>query len=328
MAGSIIFDLVASAATLISGRALSILIFHRVHPEPDPLFPREMYAARFDRLLGELVKCWCILPLATAIDKLRAGTLRDRCLSITFDDGYADNAEVAAPILKKHGASATVFVTTGYVGGGRMWNDTVIEAIRRTELSTLNVHFIKECSLRLSNLAERQQAISTIIRTIKHFPASDRLAACSEIAWACGARLPDDLMMRPEQVRALAASGIDIGAHTVTHPILATLTDDAARYEIAQGKLELEALIERPVDLFAYPNGRPEVDYLPTHVEMVKAAGFSAAVATSWGASGPTADFFQLARFTPWDEHISRFNLRLVKNLFHGWPHLPGAVSY
>jgi peptidoglycan/xylan/chitin deacetylase (PgdA/CDA1 family) len=310
------FDLVARAATLVSGRTLSILIFHRVHSDQDFLFPDEMYAKRFDCLLGGLTKSWYILPLATAIDKLRAGTLGSRCLSITFDDGYADNATVAAPILKRHGVSATVFITSGYLGGGRMWNDTVIEAIRGTEISALNLSFMDGNSLKLSNVMDRQQAIAKIIGNIKHLPGAERLAASEEVALACRVRLPDNLMMRPEQVRALAASGIDIGAHTVTHPILATLPDDAARYEISQGKLDLEELIEKPVDLFAYPNGRPKIDYLPRHVEMVKAAGFGAAMATSWGASGAKADFFQLARFTPWDNNMLLFNLRLLKNLF------------
>jgi len=316
MATSSVFGLLADTATLISGRFLSILIFHRVVPEADPLFPGEMHARRFDHLLDRLKKSWEIVSLGAAIAELKAGSLRRRCLAITFDDGYSDNAEVAAPLLQRHGLPATVFVTTGYLGGGRMWNDTIIEAVRRTERKVLQLSFMAAETLAVGTIAERRQAISRLLTAVKHRPAAERVAACDEVAAVCAARLPDDLMMRPEQVRAIAQDGIEIGAHTVSHPILATLPDAEAQREIGQGKRELESLLDRPVGLFAYPNGRPQTDYLATHVKMVKEAGFDAAVSTTWGASGQGSDLFQLPRFTPWDEQVSRFNLRLVKNLF------------
>ena len=77
------------------------------------------------------VKCWFnVLPLGEAVTRLGEGRLPERPLAITFDDGYADNAAVAAPILLGLGIPATFFVATGFLDGGRMWNDTVIEAVR------------------------------------------------------------------------------------------------------------------------------------------------------------------------------------------------------
>jgi peptidoglycan/xylan/chitin deacetylase (PgdA/CDA1 family) len=58
---------------------------------------------------------------------------------ITFDDGYADNVEVALPILLRYEIAADFFVSTGFLDGGRMWNDTVIEAFRATPLDRVDL---------------------------------------------------------------------------------------------------------------------------------------------------------------------------------------------
>jgi hypothetical protein len=110
---------------------LSILIYHRVLPVPDPLFPTETTVESFDAQLGLLKSLFNVLPLPEAVARLKAGTLPARAASITFDDGYADNFTRALPILQKHGLHATFFIATAYLDGGRMFNDTVIESIRQ-----------------------------------------------------------------------------------------------------------------------------------------------------------------------------------------------------
>jgi peptidoglycan/xylan/chitin deacetylase (PgdA/CDA1 family) len=106
-----------------------------------------------------------------------------------------------------------------------------------------------------------------------------------------------------------------IGGHTVNHPILARLPAAEARQEIAQGRAALEAALDAPVRVFAYPNGKPGQDYLPEHVDMVRELGFEAAVSTAWGVSRGAADWYQLPRFTPWDQGIGKFGLRLARNM-------------
>ena len=118
---------------------LSILAFHRVLRESDPLFPEVPDTRRFARVLTWL-KGWCnVLPLDKAVDRLSRGQLPERAAAITFDDGYADNYTEALPVLREHGMSATFFVATGFLDGGRMWNDTIIEAIRRTHHDTVDL---------------------------------------------------------------------------------------------------------------------------------------------------------------------------------------------
>ena len=80
----------------------------------------------------------------------------------------------------------------------------------------------------------------------------------------------------------------------------------------------MEEIVGTPVNLFAYPNGKPGEDYTGTHVRLAKEAGFSAAVSTAWGAASPGCDVFQIPRFSPWDRSAWRYGLRLAGNLRRG----------
>src|SRR6185295_2112486 len=96
----------------------------------DPVASGTVDAAAFDWQMECLSRCFRVLPLSEAVERLRQGTLPGRAACVTFDDGYADNAEVALPILRRHGLCATFFVATGFLDGGIMFNDRVIEAVR------------------------------------------------------------------------------------------------------------------------------------------------------------------------------------------------------
>lgn len=300
------------SATAARGR-LSILIFHRVLPRPDEIFPDDVHAQRFDQICAWLKQWFEVLPLDQAGQMLAEGRLPARACCITFDDGYADNHQVAMPILQKHGLTATFFIATGFLQGGRMWNDTVIEAVRHCRQPELD--FGAHGSYAMGGAATRRKAIDAIIGKIKYLPIAERLAASEDLLERSGARLEEQLMMGPDGVRRLRDSGMQIGAHTVSHPILARTESQIARQEIHDSKAYLEDLLAQDCSLFAYPNGKPGRDYLPEHVDMVRELGFKTAVSTTWGASGAGADPLQLQRFTPWDSSKGAFGLRLMRNL-------------
>jgi peptidoglycan/xylan/chitin deacetylase (PgdA/CDA1 family) len=122
-------------------------------------------------------------------------------------------------------------------------------------------------------------------------------------------------MLTSDMVRTLAGMGFDIGAHTVTHPILARLSSEQANDEIVRGKAELERITGREVSLFAYPNGVPGTDYRAEHVRMVREAGFAAAVTTSSGVATSASSAFELPRFTPWSRTALKFDVLMLRNL-------------
>lgn len=294
---------------------LSILIYHRVHKKADALFPEEVDARRFDQHLHWLTGAFNLLPLADAVDLLHAGKLPPRSACITFDDGYADNAEVALPILRQHRVPAVFFISTGFLDGGRMWNDTVIESVRRAQGGVLDLSIVDLGRHDIATPVARRTAIKALLNQLKYLAQTIRDERVEQIRHAVAEPLPDDLMMRSEQVRELDAAGMTIGGHTVSHPILSRTDAVSARNEIRAGREALHSLTGKPVTLFAFPNGRPVEDYAPEHVNMVRELGFHAAVSTAWGAASRNSDLFQLPRFTPWDKTALRFSLRLTGNL-------------
>ena len=297
---------------------LSIAIFHRAHALPDPLFPDEPDRQRFDEVCRWLKAWFRVLPLNEAVRALREGRLPARALCITFDDGYADNHDHALPVLQAYGLSATFFIATGFIDGGRMWNDTVVEAVRRCTHASLDVGDLGLeglGKLDLGTTEARRQALARLLGVAKYLLAAHRTDVVAAIARRAAVQLPTDLMMTTAQVQAMSEGGMTIGAHTVSHPILAGLDDDAARHELAASRLQLQQWLQREVTLFAYPNGKPGRDYLPRDVSLVQGLGFEAAVSTSPGANGQGAPMFELRRFTPWDHPRWRYGTRLALNL-------------
>jgi len=299
---------------------LAILAFHRVLARPDPLLADEIDAAEFERHMVFLRREFNVLPLAEACARLSRDTLPARALSLTFDDGYANNVEIALPILLRHGLTATFFVATGFLDGGTMFNDDLIEIVRtapggRHDLSALGLPSLM--SLELDDDASRRAAIDRLIPHLKYQPLQARRDLLARIADAIGGRFPPPLMMRPADVRKLADSGMQIGGHTVNHPILTQLDLHAARAEIVDGKRRLEEITDSPVTLFAYPNGKPGDDYDARHVDLVRRAGFVAAVSSVNGVAACDADRFQLPRCGLWNQGPRRLGARLLANCLH-----------
>lgn len=293
---------------------LSTFIFHRVLPEADPLFPQEMHARTFDDVCKWIKSWFNVLPLDIAVARLKEGRLPARAACITFDDGYADNHDVAVPILQRHGLVATFFIATGFLDGGRMWNDTIIEAIRLSKEVSLDLG--NAGCFRIETVKEKAAAINAQIKKVKYLSVGERLAVTEQIAHAAKVRPPDNLMMTSDQVKSLRQKGMQVGAHTVSHPILARLSDEDARKEIIGSKNALECLLGEPVALFAYPNGKAGADYTPASVAIAQEAGFLAAVSTNWGVARIGGDDFQIPRFTPWDHSRLRFGFRALANVY------------
>jgi peptidoglycan/xylan/chitin deacetylase (PgdA/CDA1 family) len=161
----------------------------------------------------------------------------------------------------------------------------------------------------------RTPTVMQVNAAVKHLPFDERARVVEAIRRAADVELPRDLMMSSAQLRALDGAGMDIGGHTVRHPILTRCDDATAWREITEGARHLQSVLHRPIHLFAYPNGQPGADYGSAHVGMVREAGFHAAFSTSAGAARRGDDPFQLPRFMPWDMTRVRFALRMLKNL-------------
>ena len=293
---------------------LTVLLYHRVLDRPDELNPGEPSAAQFDAHMAVLSGMFSVLPLDEALARLDAGTLPARSVSVTFDDGYLDNLEVAMPILQRHGVLATFFISTGLINGGRMMHDTVIETVRRFDGQPKDLAWLGLGMRTAGDTASRLALIDEIVRQVKYQPFPQRLETCERLAAMVPEALPDGLMLNTEQLRTMRRAGMRFGAHTHQHPILTRLTTEQAREQIGTSRAVLADMLGEAPSMFAYPNGKPGQDYTAEHVDLVRQAGFTAAVSVSFGTLGRNSDRFQIPRFCPWDRDSRRFALRMAQH--------------
>jgi peptidoglycan/xylan/chitin deacetylase (PgdA/CDA1 family) len=259
-----------------------------------------------------LARCFNVLPLHEAVQAAATGTLPPRALCITFDDGYRSVHDLALPVLREFNLPATVFVTSGYIGQGNMWNDRIVEAVQTLPAGQLDLSELGLGAYSLRTLDDRRTTLGTLTERSKYLPPQARHGLIQRLEMLVGDGLAPGMMLTPEMVRNLDRHGIEIGAHTVSHPILTSLCDADARIEIEAGKRQLEDILGKPVRLFAYPNGKAGKDFDERHVRMVREAGFEAAFTTAVGAITRDLDRFQLPRSRPWDPTPLRFGLRLL----------------
>ena len=226
---------------------LSVFNFHRVLEAPDPMQPDEPCVARFATLVGWITGQFRVLSPLEACERLTTGRLPTRSAIITFDDGYEDNERIAPPVLQHAGVDAAFFVATGFLASGTMFNDRIIEAVRRTSAPSLDASFLGLGTLPAGSTDQRRETARRLIRAVKYMPEADRDAACDRIVSAAGGGVAPSLMMTVEAVRRLHRVGMVIGGHTRTHPILRSVDDVVARSQIEGGRDDLRALTgERP----------------------------------------------------------------------------------
>ncbi len=293
---------------------LSVLTFHRAPPVFDAIMPGEPDASRFDRWVKRWSGWFNFLPLTEAVVHLRDGTLPARAACLTFDDGYADNREIAAPILKKLGIPATFFVATDFLDGGMMFNDRVVEALRGAKGAALDLTSLGFGVWPTTTPHSRARSIDGVLKQVKYLPYAEREVATMAVARIAEVELHPHPMMTVAQVRELADMGFEIGAHTMSHPILRALPDDQARAEIVGSRARLQEITGQKIKMFAYPNGKPNEDYDLRHVAMVREAGFLGAVATIAGAGRRGDDLFQIPRFTPWHGDSWKSAVQFLRN--------------
>ena len=304
--------LTGMAAPAGPGGGLAILIYHRILPEADEI-SSDVTARVFDAQMRGLTDHFTPVRLSEALDRLDSGSLPSRAVCVTFDDGYRNNAEVALPILERHGVPATFFVATGFMDGGVMWNDAVIEAIRASRSARLDLERWGQGVFALDTSEARRECAKKLLTYLKYTPPEERESKVHDLAEHLAVAPPRDLMMRAEHVRALKSAGMEIGAHSVSHPILAKLSRADAEREIVESGRHLAEILREPTRLFAYPNGKPGLDYAPEHVEMVRKAGYRSAFATIPGMASVRSDRYQVPRIAPWGRNPRGFSLRLAR---------------
>lgn len=290
---------------------LSILVYSRITAAPDPLFPDALDGRRVDQQLRLLQRWFHVMPLGAAVRGLRARCLAPRALCITFDGAFAEGASVALPLLQRRALPATFFVASGLLDGGDSWREALIDLVRRAPGPRLCLARGGFGSFDIACATRRRAVIDTLIAALASLPPAERLARVRAMTPAAPAAT-----LSSDQLLALHRAGMEIGAHTVHQQALATLSNAEARAEIANGRAQLEQIVQAPVTLFAYPEGQPGSDFERRHGNMLRSAGFEAAFTTASGAARAESDPYALPRVTPRERSASRLLLLMGHNLF------------
>lgn len=241
------------------------------------------------------------LRLSDLIDAYERGDDPDGVV-VTFDDGYQNNYRVALPILERFEVPATFFFSTGFLGTDRMfWVDEVELAVDATGADRLDVTGWGLGVYPLATSAERMTAVTELKAHLKRVDDGLRESRVAELAESLPPRpghtpSPNYRTLTWDEVRALARSPlVEIGAHTVDHPILTRIGGEALRCQVGDSKKALERETGRPVTQFAYPNGGPD-DFDATVIHAVRAAGFRCGCTTLPGRNTADVSLFELRR--------------------------------
>ena len=227
-----------------------------------------------------------IVSLQEALARLRNPKPGRFFVALTFDDGYRDTIEEAWPVLARHEAPWTLFVTPGFADRtARLWWLELEEAIRalpRLDLALPDGHF----TARTETEAEKDRAFAKLYWRLRRGPEAILLSTISALVARAGidpVALVEHECLPWETLRALSgAPGVTIGAHTLTHPMLAKHDAEFARGEIADSKQRLEAELGLSIRHFAYPVGDPG-SAGPRDFALAAEAGFDSAVTTRPG---------------------------------------------
>jgi peptidoglycan/xylan/chitin deacetylase (PgdA/CDA1 family) len=282
-------------------RGLAILRYHAIcgpegyeYAEPSICVSPEA----FEQHVAYLTANYAVLPLPEAVERLRTGApLPANAVSISFDDGYADNLD-AARVLHRHGASATFYITAGCLAGeAPFWPSEIRQLVARITEPEIRLELAgSPIAIPCATAAQRQAATRALARLFKSSTIPVREALRDELRSQSAGPPATSPMLTWDEVREMHRLGMTIGAHTVTHPNLPSAGPADARLEIAGSKARLEQELDAAVTMFSYPNGGAERYITREVAEIVRATGFAAAT-TSWnGFAGHASDLYALER--------------------------------
>lgn len=275
-------------------RGAVVLAYHRIAepesvPGGDP-FGICVTPAAFADQMAMLARVGRPVHLEEIATRLRSGASLAGLLAVTFDDGYADVAEVALPVLERHGIPATVFFVSGNTGGPFWW-DRLTALLARADA---NVPFrVAEVGAAIAWKGGPPRELRyQLHRRFRVMMPEARQQLLDHLESIWGPPVQGDLpraMDAAEARRLVEHKLIAAGAHSVSHPPLAEIRSERSRGEIETSRAELSQRLGRPITAFSYPHGSTS----PAVQRTVADAGFELACTSVVGAvhsaSGPLA---------------------------------------
>ena len=254
---------------------LLVLNYHRIGAPTDPLLDEALFSATQDdfdlqvRMLKEGFDVVGLSDLPDVIHDLQLARHRPwqskRFAMITFDDGYRDNFELAFPVLRANDTTGVFFIATGFIDEPRLaWWDEIAWMVRSSTRDQIELpeNWLQR-PLKLDG-SDRRAAIGQLLKVYYRLDGSRTGQFLNRVAEQTGSgRAPAEaaagLWMTWEMIREMNAVGMEFGAHTVTHPVLANLSADEQGQELCESRLQLEKQFGKPVTALSYPVGKREM---------------------------------------------------------------------
>ena len=284
---------------------VTILRYHAVVNDVDNFYASSGISISvhdFERHVKYFAEHYHIVSLDAVIDTILAGEpLSPNLVVFTFDDGYADNFQAAA-ILKKYGGTGTFYLTTDCIDRKEsLWLFETNYLIQESQVTALNLK-LKNGSydLPLRNMQQKHAAQRRVIELIKsnnrEVRESVRTQIRQQLAKNDWQETADRVMLTWPQVQKMAADGMTIGGHTLSHLNLPNAEPDDARREISGCKKVLEEKLNMPIRHFSVPNSGPYAYYNKAVKKMVQEYGFVSSVTSANGFVNQASDLFELRR--------------------------------
>jgi peptidoglycan/xylan/chitin deacetylase (PgdA/CDA1 family) len=272
-------------ARVASAKLARILTYHNFCDDSETI-PGSIGIGALRCQLKYLRESFHVIPLSRLVSQIKAGQpLGSHTVVLTVDDGRRNCYRYLFPLLREFRMPAAFFVVSSFVEGRSwIWTDKVLWLSRHQKARRL--------------LHDR---LNAIFEHLMRVPPDARDAQIEALALATGIQIPETPPAPFDpctlgELREMADSGLlEIGSHTVSHPILSTLSEGESWLELTESRAALERGLQGPVTSFCFPNGKSG-DYLPVHVEQIKAAGYACAVLTRPCMVNEKSDPYQLPR--------------------------------
>jgi peptidoglycan/xylan/chitin deacetylase (PgdA/CDA1 family) len=284
---------------------LVVLNYHRVGDASGCDFDRSVMSAcvdQLDRQITLLKRRLCLVGFSEALDLLRHPARMTRpFVLLTFDDGYLDDYEVAFPVLRSHGCSAVFFVVPQMVGTALLpWWDEISFLVRNSRKSRLEMPPPMQFQVDLG--PNREPAIGTVLRFFKSSANRHPKLFLEQLREQAEVEIPPQprRFMNWPEICDLAQYGMEIGSHSLSHPILSRLPAAEQLQELVNSKQEIEAHTGTRTRAFAYPVGSRSA-FTETTRRLVLEAGYEAAFSFFGGMNSPhDCQLTNVRRMGPW----------------------------
>lgn len=278
---------VSSIASKITGTGIPIFMLHRIFPDNTP--NKKQTPAYLRKCLGYLKdNGYTVLSIADILFSIKNHhPLPHKTVAFTIDDGFYDQASLAASVFIEFNYPVTIFLITDFLDG-RLWPwfSKVEHLIKNSKTKSIEFH-VKGNSTTYSLTSTKEKRLTTheILKIIKTLPWNEVAQILEHLSTITQVDIPNSppeayKPMTWATARELEKNRVTFGPHTQTHPILSMVGDEQSSMEINQSWQRLKEELVAPSPVFCYPNGMPN-DYGKREIETIKQTDMLGALSTT-----------------------------------------------